>query len=942
MRTLLIFIFLLGTQLSAADNIPAIKDAFQSLSKMKKYDADTFDDAADTLLMHRLEALKWYETKKPPYEDATEYGKFTLQRMHDMLLWPLDVKGIVVQNYYNSENIKRGSLKPHMILCTLNGKAIPSEDDYVGMVKDSNKKKVGNMLYEGFYEGIPVSAKTVQAWSGYYTTDYPDTFAKYVHSAERDPAYDALVKRGLLENRLQNDDVYPGILEQALAKGCKDPSILFIVLRGHYATSNPEKVIRAWETYNGKVVFSEDHDRPFKSLCLTEYAMALIKTDKIEEGAALMKKQLPILKEAQEVTYAQYAMKSLGILLFGKDDEQAKKYLQEAIDIVNTKSWNYRNNIYEMIRHLKLTNKSRDAIKLYGKLKTNDRDSKSIDSSLRDNDKCRHGTYQIVSNQFLFSDKEALELDPNLGNGLKCEYYKDTEFKELVFTRNHGEVDFNWRNRSPLPGRIPVDNFSQRWTGFLMPPSTGKFRIMIKATDGVRLWINDEQLVDSWAETEKPAQHKVTVQLNAYEPVPIKIDYYHGTGNMFLVMYWIEPESPEKRKVNWSLACRYNFDHEASIAPLLYYGMRDYPHLAPRPSGDGQLEFDNSRTGTYHSGFNYYNNEHKVSCDFTLKKAYEHNNWAQSTYGISALFTNKHRSESGLVLSYPEGCRIYHTFSRITLRYFLPRISLRKTNNISLSVIGRRCEQRVNDNLVDIQYMPTWWRGRWIIRYMMANFTFDNLEVYVRSKEQVDNEELRSLYDAAAQDMNKGNLAPALEKLELIASKQVRADELARIYAAYIYTHRKLLEDGLKVLAERCKLVTTRTQLDMLCQAEYHLHAESMTNIELFDELMGLHISTNEDSWRTDEIPDNMKYFDEPKNVALILGGLGAHEINAWIKKKPYEEVYRKLNEKLKSLPDSALLRWELYRRCKERYIMDLVESLEAELRVMFPKVEKF
>ncbi len=62
--------------------------------------------------------------------------------------------------------------------------------------------------------------------------------------------------------------------------------------------------------------------------------------------------------------------------------------------------------------------------------------------------------------------------------------------------RNERVIDFDWGLDAPAPS-LPADGFSVRWTRNInFDPAIYHFRIL--ATDGVRLWVNEDLVVDQW------------------------------------------------------------------------------------------------------------------------------------------------------------------------------------------------------------------------------------------------------------------------------------------------------------------------------------------------------------------------------------------------------------------------------------------------------------
>lgn len=121
--------------------------------------------------------------------------------------------------------------------------------------------------------------------------------------------------------------------------------------------------------------------------------------------------------------------------------------------------------------------------------------------------------------------------------GLKGEYFNNKELKgNPVFVRNDKMVDFNWKQGSPDP-HIPADNFSVRWTGMLTSPETGFFQIGGCIDDGVRIWLGDSLIVDSWTGGSKRIEHQ-EVKLEKGRSYPIKMEYYEGTYTAHAQLCW--------------------------------------------------------------------------------------------------------------------------------------------------------------------------------------------------------------------------------------------------------------------------------------------------------------------------------------------------------------------------------------------------------------------
>lgn len=110
-----------------------------------------------------------------------------------------------------------------------------------------------------------------------------------------------------------------------------------------------------------------------------------------------------------------------------------------------------------------------------------------------------------------------------VGNGLNGAYYAGREFEKLVASRRDATIDFDWHETRPVAG-LGATDFSVRWTGWLVPPATGRYVLHISVDDGIRLWLNDRLLLDDWR-GQGLSYYQVEADLRAGEPYALRIEY---------------------------------------------------------------------------------------------------------------------------------------------------------------------------------------------------------------------------------------------------------------------------------------------------------------------------------------------------------------------------------------------------------------------------------
>lgn len=141
-------------------------------------------------------------------------------------------------------------------------------------------------------------------------------------------------------------------------------------------------------------------------------------------------------------------------------------------------------------------------------------------------------------------------LSSDFPSGLKGEYFLGMNFETLALTRQDAAVNFTWGGGSPDPV-ISVDGFSARWTGSVLPPSSGSYTFRVTADDGVRLWVNNVLVVDQWKDQGATA-YTASVNLTAGTPVAVRMEYYERGGDAVASLDWSGPSFAMKSITEWT------------------------------------------------------------------------------------------------------------------------------------------------------------------------------------------------------------------------------------------------------------------------------------------------------------------------------------------------------------------------------------------------------
>jgi hypothetical protein len=130
------------------------------------------------------------------------------------------------------------------------------------------------------------------------------------------------------------------------------------------------------------------------------------------------------------------------------------------------------------------------------------------------------------------------------GGGLKGEYFNDMNFNTLVLTRTDPQINFGWGSGSPDP-LLGQDNFSAIWTGQIEAAFTETYAFYTNSDDGVRLWVDGEQLIDNWT-THSTVENSGMIDLVAGQKYSIVLEYYEDWGAAVIELHWESPSTPKQ------------------------------------------------------------------------------------------------------------------------------------------------------------------------------------------------------------------------------------------------------------------------------------------------------------------------------------------------------------------------------------------------------------
>lgn len=143
---------------------------------------------------------------------------------------------------------------------------------------------------------------------------------------------------------------------------------------------------------------------------------------------------------------------------------------------------------------------------------------------------------------------------PTGAKGLQGEYFDGTDLKgEPRLKRTDTNVDFHWGDGSYVP-EGPSDNFSVRWTGEFVAPKSGGFNFYTYSDDGVRLYVDEERVIDDW-QIHGEKLNTYGKDLVAGRHYKLRLEYFEAGGGA-TVAFGVSPVEESVGRQTRELAAR--------------------------------------------------------------------------------------------------------------------------------------------------------------------------------------------------------------------------------------------------------------------------------------------------------------------------------------------------------------------------------------------------
>jgi beta-glucosidase len=147
-------------------------------------------------------------------------------------------------------------------------------------------------------------------------------------------------------------------------------------------------------------------------------------------------------------------------------------------------------------------------------------------------------SYEVINSNFLIPE----DSEETSERGLSAQYFDNINFEgEPKISRTDKIIDFTWKDDTPISGQLG-DEFSVRWTGYLVPEHDGHYKVGVNACNGAKFYFNDSLLID-FHNPHHPLQVTKDLEMEAGKKYKIRFELINDGSDPQAHLIWAAPKN---------------------------------------------------------------------------------------------------------------------------------------------------------------------------------------------------------------------------------------------------------------------------------------------------------------------------------------------------------------------------------------------------------------
>ncbi len=131
--------------------------------------------------------------------------------------------------------------------------------------------------------------------------------------------------------------------------------------------------------------------------------------------------------------------------------------------------------------------------------------------------------------------------------GIRGYYFNNMNVTGVpVLVRIDPTINFNWGDPGSPDPAVNVDQFSARWVGVVEALYTEPYIFTTNSDDGIRVWLNDVLIIDSWVDQGATLHSSPAINLVTGQRYGLRVEYYENGGGAVAQLFWESPSTPRQ------------------------------------------------------------------------------------------------------------------------------------------------------------------------------------------------------------------------------------------------------------------------------------------------------------------------------------------------------------------------------------------------------------